>query len=465
VARLVRDWLPQSLDWELVGGNRAVKTTAGQAPPDDPTAGQAPSSEATARQAPRISVIVPTYNRCGMLRQTLESLAGQQFPSDEFEVIVADDGSSDDTAGMVRSFSGRLRLQYCFQEDQGYRVAAARNAGARLASSPILAFVDSGTLAGPDFVRGHLAAHAAGHGQRAVVGYCYGYRPLDEMSWLTAALAEVEPAQVVRRYGDDPSFADFRHSEFARADGDLGRLAAPWFLFWTVNCSVTADVFWEAGGFDENYRSWGGEDTELGYRLFRRGVPFAVSRDAWTIELPHERHLNANFQSVGRNGRYFLKKHGEPMAEIAFGAFKDKAPGRIETDCAALASLTREAADREVSAELEKAAQDIPAEATVAVFGCGAVLPPSLPPCILMDFDAHLLAQALADGRHTGHHAIGLRTPLRTRSVDIVIITSRLSGLWDLWGERLLAEARRIGHQVRGPLSGTEGLSPVRGRP
>jgi glycosyltransferase involved in cell wall biosynthesis len=430
-----------------------VKTTAGQAPPD----------EATAGQAPRISVIVPTYNRCSMLQQTLESLAGQRFPSDEFEVIVADDGSSDDTAGMVRSFSGRLRLRYCFQDDEGYRVAAARNAGARLASSPVLAFVDSGTLTGPDFVRGHLAAHAAGH--RAVVGYCYGYRPLDDMSWLTEALAELEPAQVVQRYGEDPSFADFRQSEFARTGDDLGRLAAPWFLFWTVNCSVPADIFWEVGGFDENYRSWGGEDTELGYRLFRRGVPFAVTRGAWTIELPHERHLNNNFQSVGRNGRYFLKKHGEPTAEIAFGAFKDKAPGRIESDCAALASLTRDAADLDVSAEIDKAAHDIPAGATVAVFGCGAVLPPSLPPCILMDFDDRLLARALADGRHTGHHAIGLRTPLRTRSVDIVIITSRLSGLWDLWGERLLAEAHRIGHQVRGPLPEAEALSPVNRRP
>jgi glycosyltransferase involved in cell wall biosynthesis len=438
-----------------------VKTTAGQAPPDDATAGQAPSEEAITGEAPseeaitgrasRISVIVPTYNRCGMLRQTLESLAGQRFPSDEFEVIVADDGSSDDTAEMVRSFSGRLRLRYCFQEDQGYRVATARNAGARLASSPVLAFVDSGTLTGPDFVHAHLAAHAAGPGQRAVVGYCYGYRPLDEMSWLTTALTELKPAQVVQRYGEDPSFADFRHSEFASAGHDLGRLAAPWFLFWTVNCSVPADIFWEVGGFDENYRSWGGEDTELGYRLFRRGVPFAASRDAWTIELPHKRHLNANFQSVGRNGRYFLKKHGEPMAEIAFGAFKDRTPGRIESDCAALASLTRDAADLEVSAEIEKATQDIPAGATVAIFGCGGVLPPSLPPCIVMDFDARLLARALADGRHTGHHAIGLRTPLRTGSVDMVIITSRLSGLWDLWGERLLAEARRIGHQVRGP--------------
>src|SRR5713226_2419893 len=123
-------------------------------------------------ERPRISVIVPSYNRCGLLRQTLESLAGQHFPADDFEVVVADDGSSDGTQAMVASFAGRLRLRYCFQEDQGYRVAAARNAGARLATAPVLAFVDSGTLAGPDFVRGHLAAQA--REGRAVLGYCFG---------------------------------------------------------------------------------------------------------------------------------------------------------------------------------------------------------------------------------------------------------------------------------------------------
>src|SRR5713226_4428174 len=117
---------------------------------------------------------------------------------------------------MVASFAGRVRLRYCFQEDQGYRVAAARNTGARLATAPILAFLDSGTLAGPDFVGAHLAAHVAGGAGLAVLGYCYGYRPLDqENSVFAAALADAEPADVVERYGSDPSFADIRHASFA----------------------------------------------------------------------------------------------------------------------------------------------------------------------------------------------------------------------------------------------------------
>ena len=234
-------------------------------------------------------MIVPTYNRSALLRRTLETLARQRLPAAEFEVIVADDGSCDDTAEVARSFAGRLRLRYVFQEDRGFRVAAVRNAGARLASSPVLAFLDCGTLAGPDFVRSHLAAHA-GHDRRAVLGYCFGYQPpLDEIPGLAGVIAELEPEAVVQRYRDDPDFLDLRRGAFERVGSDVDPLAVPWIFFYGLNCSVSAGAFWQVGGFDESFRTWGGEDMELGYRLFHGGVPIAASHEAWTLEVPHER--------------------------------------------------------------------------------------------------------------------------------------------------------------------------------
>jgi len=342
-------------------------------------------------------------------------------------------------------------LLYCFQEDQGFRAAAARNAGARLAQAPVLAFLDSGTLTGPDFVRGHCDAHAAANGERAVLGYCFGYRPLDENPQLVAALATMEPAQIVQRYGDDPAFQDIRHGVFERVAFDLGRLAVPWIFFYAMNCSVSADAFWRTGGFDENFRSWGAEDLELGYRLFHGGLPYLVSREAWTIEVPHERRLKSNRQNNKRNLLRMLHKHCEPITEIVCAAELRDAVPPLESDHAVLQSWTAAAADLDVSAELEKAVQDLPGGATVAIIGCGAAIPPSLAPCVVTDFDRRLLASALADGRHTGYQVIGLRTPLRTGLVDVVIITSRLSGLWERWGELVLAEAHRIGRQVHRP--------------
>jgi Glycosyl transferase family 2/N-terminal domain of galactosyltransferase len=448
----------------------------------------------TTTQQPMISVVVPAYNRSALLARTLETLRRQRLPAADFEVIVADDGSSDDTEQVARSFADRLRLRYWFQEDQGFRVAAARNAGARLASAPLLAFLDCGTLAGPDFVGGHLAAHAArpvgaaagtgsggtgsggtgsgGTGSggtgtggtgtggtgtggtgtgRAVLGYCFGYRPNDEMPVLATALDELEPAEVVRRYGDDPAFQDVRHRAFADVGFDLGRLSVPWIHFWAMNCSVGAGPFWEAGGFDEDFRTWGGEDMELGYRLFHRGLRYQVSREAWTIEMPHERRLKANRQSNKRNLLRILHKHCEPVTELVCSAELRDAALTAEPDHAALRAWTWDAAGLDVRAEIEKAAQDVPAGASIAIIGCGAAIPASLPPCILVDFDRRLLARALASDRHTGYQLIGIRTPLRAGSVDAVIITSRLSGLWDRWGGQVLAEAHRIGRQVLGP--------------
>ena len=54
----------------------------------------------------------------------------------------------------------------------------------------------------------------------------------------------------------------------------------------------------------------------------------------------------------------------------------------------------------------------------------------------------------LAGGSHTGHHAIGLRTAMLAKSADVVIVTSRLGGLWDMYGDRILREAGRVGQRV-----------------
>ncbi|OKI88964.1 hypothetical protein AMK10_32305 [Streptomyces sp. CB02058] len=80
-----------------------------------------------------ISVVMPTYNRAEFLRMGLLGLSRQSISNELFEVIVADDGSSDGTAEVVASFADSLRLTYYFQEDKGFRVAKARNEGARLA--------------------------------------------------------------------------------------------------------------------------------------------------------------------------------------------------------------------------------------------------------------------------------------------------------------------------------------------
>lgn len=398
---------------------------------------------------PRVSVVIPTYNRCGMLRDTLEHLARQRLPVGEFEVVAADDGSSDATREVVASFADRLRLEYHFQEDRGFRAGTARNAGARLATAPVLVFLDTGPLVGPDFLAHHLAAHDGGGPGRAVVGYAYGYNPEKDMAWLHEPLASLGAEGTVARHADDPAFRDIRHEALARVGFDLSRRLAPWQLFFTINCSVRAEDFHAVGGFDEGFDEWGAEDLELAFKLSRRGVGFHFAPDAWVVDVPHPRDMSDLRDQLARQVGHFLELHPEPVVEIGYALTVEHLLWSWEADYAALLAWQREVGDAGVADELAEAVRDLPEGARVAVLGSGGDVPADLPPMVLMDFDAALLDRAVRSGAHTGHHALGLRTPLAARSVDVVVITSRLAGLWDRWSDALLAEARRIGREVR----------------
>jgi glycosyltransferase involved in cell wall biosynthesis len=84
-----------------------------------------------------ISVVIPTYNRAGLLRKAVDSVLGQTFR--DFELIVVDDGSTDETAGILSSYGGRLRA--IRQENKG--PSAARNRGTGEARGELIAFLDS----------------------------------------------------------------------------------------------------------------------------------------------------------------------------------------------------------------------------------------------------------------------------------------------------------------------------------
>jgi len=99
---------------------------------------------------PTVSVVIPSYNRASLLKEAVDSVLGQDF--DDFELIVIDDGSTDDTAGLLQSYPNICVVR---QDHRG--VSAARNAGIRRASGRFLAFLDSDDL----WLPGKLSAQIA----------------------------------------------------------------------------------------------------------------------------------------------------------------------------------------------------------------------------------------------------------------------------------------------------------------
>ena len=104
-------------------------------------------------QPPVLSVVIATYNRAALLRQTLDSVLDQHPDTVPFEVIVVDNNSTDDTGAVVKAkqSTSRSRLSYVKETQQGN--AFARNTGIGHATASIIAFTDDDVTVSPDWVQ------------------------------------------------------------------------------------------------------------------------------------------------------------------------------------------------------------------------------------------------------------------------------------------------------------------------
>lgn len=264
----------------------------------------------------KCSVVIPTYNRVTLLQHTLESLARQSLPAGEFEVIVCDDGSTDSTADMVKSFGERLNLRYFFQEDEGWRTAKARNVGLANAKADVCVFIDSGVLLHSGCLTAHVASHAEASGPVAVCGYVYGFNgDNQDAQAITDVIDFGDPDGTIERMVAK-QWADVREEFYAKYTDDFYDLPAPWIVFWTCNISVGTKMARAVGGFDEEFKCWGGEDLDFGYRLFNAGARLTLNRQASSVHCPHPKSFAANNHAARDNYRYMMAKYQSPIIEL-----------------------------------------------------------------------------------------------------------------------------------------------------
>ncbi|HYH97947.1 glycosyltransferase family 2 protein [Hyalangium sp.] len=242
----------------------------------------------------KLSVVIPTYNMASLLREGLSYLAAQQLvPGLEFEVIVIDDGSADDTRGVVEAFTGRLpSLSYHFLP-RGPRScrAAARNRGIEVAQGELLTFLDSGLALSPRFLSA-VSQQLSQAPRRMLIHPVYGLvaRYGTKYGSDVSALASLTPesfdaaCEQLRRL---PEWDDPREGYFQLCGDRLEQLKAPWMLGWTTAVSLPRALAREAGGFDADFLGWGMEDIDFSYRLHLGGASFAVAREAPVVHLPH----------------------------------------------------------------------------------------------------------------------------------------------------------------------------------
>jgi glycosyltransferase involved in cell wall biosynthesis len=262
------------------------------------------------------TVVIPTYNRAPLLRETLRSLTRQDLGPERFQVVVVDDGSTDDTPEVVDSFQDRLNVEYHPLPDVGYTVCRARNVGIRNAAADVCVFIDTGVVLHSGCLAAHVACHS-GERPAAVIGYVYAYtvdgRGAEK---IRAAIDTDDPDGTIARFRRTGGFPDVREEFYARYTDDFADLPAPWLVYWTVNASAPTGLLREIGMFDEALRSWGGEDLDLGFRLRRAGARVTLSRQAAAVNIPHDKSFVANMRSVAANYRYLARKYDDPAMRL-----------------------------------------------------------------------------------------------------------------------------------------------------
>ena len=235
----------------------------------------------------KISIIIPTYNRSELLFLTLESLKRQSITRLEFEVVIIDHGSTDQTRNIVDKFMFDLQIRYLFVERIIFSISVPKNLGWRSAVGEIICFLDSGMVVPRDFLESHIKFHIIQKmvGKTAVgLGLCYGqYR--EDSDWLPTDLELTQP--LPDYWITDVSIQDPRYFI------DMVTMEEKWVYCWGGNISVPRQLLQKSGGFAEELSGWGFEDLELGYRFSQLGVEFLVVEGGWSVHLPHPRDAMA----------------------------------------------------------------------------------------------------------------------------------------------------------------------------
>ena len=216
-----------------------------------------------------VSVVVPYYERQDQLDRLLAGLDAQELPAEAFEVVVADDGSRVPPTPGHHAY----RVVMVRQEDAGFRLAAARNLGAATATAPVLAFVDQDCIPAPGYLARMVRAADSpwamvlGHRRHAELG---GWSAAMVQDWLQHAgpgpVELSEPEWLLDGYA--------RTADLTEPDARAYQLV--------IGAALTlhAELFTRLGGFDESFRSYGGEDWELGHRALVAGADTRWLRDA-----------------------------------------------------------------------------------------------------------------------------------------------------------------------------------------
>jgi peptidoglycan/xylan/chitin deacetylase (PgdA/CDA1 family)/GT2 family glycosyltransferase len=239
---------------------------------------------------PELSVLIATHNRAEVLVECLRALAAQSVDPEAFEVVVADDGSSDGTAARIATLELPFELRCLELEKQGK--SAALNRAIEAARGGACLFIDDDIVASPSLVADHLEAHRR-----------------EPMTLGIGSLVQKPPER-----GD--AYAEARAVAWNMRYEALIEWGADWADTYGGNFSAPRSALQAVGGFDTELRAI--EDVEIGYRLQRHGcIPcYLPNANALHDDYKTGAKILADEERYGGFCAEFVERHPETRERL-----------------------------------------------------------------------------------------------------------------------------------------------------
>jgi len=216
-----------------------------------------PQADAVVKSAPLVSVVICTHNRANYLFKAIQSAVNQSYPKNDYEIIIVDNASTDQTADLVRKFHDVGNLRYVHEPKLG--ISFARNTGWNVAAGRFIAYLDDDAVASPEWVSAVERAFKLAPSAGAVGGRVDAIWEAKRPEWLEDDLVM---SLGLIDWSDKPKY--------------IPDLRMEWLV--TANMAVPAAVLTEIGGFETRLGRVGktqvrGEDTFFQKQIIRRGHP------------------------------------------------------------------------------------------------------------------------------------------------------------------------------------------------
>lgn len=229
-----------------------------------------------------VSVIIPTYNRSHLILSILDALEVQTFK--EFEVVISNDGSTDDTVQVIKAHQAKYPFDINILDNENGGRSIARNEGVRHAKGDLLVFFDDDVRPNPNCIQLHVDFHKK-------QANCMLDGP---------ALYDLE---VVKEKGDFQWYrSNLEMSWYVKNDGPVKKERAGLV---GANKSMPKALFWEVGGFDEQLTD--SEDFEFAFRaMHKHNYDIYFDYRTWVYHDDYksfEQYLNRRLEANGSSKR------------------------------------------------------------------------------------------------------------------------------------------------------------------